>query len=343
MPSACPTPPGPRRPPWRAACAAAALLASAATCAADPIFGVIDGPLDLLAAVTQATNPGGTVFSDGMHATGTLGGAKQTAEYLYLAPALGINLSGRSPNISSAFASSLAESDGNGGVGVSAFIFGRPPGGGTTGTHELVSQAVWSQTFEHTGGAPAANVSLHLAIPALELGLQGVAPNRSSISKTESAQATATLTTFITRAGGSQTTVDSFLYGLKAEEFQILLGPNVYANFAGVTPIGNFSNTIVEGGDSFDPTWTLAPFSADVRLGTLNAGDTLTYVYTLEARGTSNGGERGFAAFIGDPFGVDIVAGNLQPEITLAVPEPASWLLGAGGLALLAWRRGRVR
>jgi hypothetical protein len=48
--------------------------------------------------------------------------------------------------------------------------------------------------------------------------------------------------------------------------------------------------------------WKLDPFSTDVDLGLLNTGDTLSYVYTLTAEGTTHGFERGYQAFLGDPL-----------------------------------------
>src|SRR5262245_4500481 len=81
-------------------------------------FGVVGSPIDLSANVSEAILPGGTVFQDSKPLFGTTPDPKQSAELLHLS-AVGVNGSGRSTNINSAFASSLAESDGNGGVGVS--------------------------------------------------------------------------------------------------------------------------------------------------------------------------------------------------------------------------------
>ena len=46
--------------------------------------------------------------------------------------------------------------------------------------------------------------------------------------------------------------------------------------------------------------------STDVKLGTLQPGDTVSYVYQLTAQGTTHGGEQGYVAFLGDPFGLDV-------------------------------------
>jgi hypothetical protein len=73
----------------------------------------------------------------------------------------------------------------------------------------------------------------------------------------------------------------------------------------------------------------------------LHTGDTLAYVYTLTAEGTTHGFEQGYDAFLGDPFGVDVVADNLRVTVALAdTPEPgmgALMMLGVSGL--LVWRR----
>jgi hypothetical protein len=134
---------------------------------------------------------------------------------------------------------------------------------------------------------------------------------------------------------------------MRAEEFQILLGPNTFSNFADVSFIGSFNNTVTRGGDNFTPTWALAPYTADIKLGTLKPGDVLSYTYQLTVRGRTNGAEHGVMGFIGDPFGINITAGNLVPTITLAaVPEPQTWVLlatGLCGIGHVARRRGRTR
>ena len=68
----------------------------------------------------------------------------------------------------------------------------------------------------------------------------------------------------------------------------------------------------------------------------------MSWVYTLTAQGTTHGFERGYFAFLGDPFGDDVVTGNLTQTIRdgAAVPEASSstlMLLGFAGL-LLTWR-----
>ena len=168
------------------ACLAVALMAGQA------VGGEIVGaPIDLSAFVHEALLPGGTIFEDTHSVTGALTTPKQSAEYLYLA-SKGENLSGRSTNIQGAFASALAESDGNGGVGVTAWIGGSPSNTNPASIGQLVSQATWKQNFTYNGTVPA-SISLHLHIPALEVGLIGVPPNRDSISATETAEAKATL------------------------------------------------------------------------------------------------------------------------------------------------------
>jgi hypothetical protein len=67
----------------------------------------------------------------------------------------------------------------------------------------------------------------------------------------------------------------------------------------------------------------------------------VSYVYKLTAQGATHGGEQGYMAFLGDPFGLDVTSGNLILSTT-SVPEPATWMLiviGLGGIIGLAGRR----
>lgn len=89
-------------------------------------FGVVGSLIDLSVNVSEVILPGGaTVFQNSMPLFGTAPDPKQTAELLHVLDT-GVNASGRSTNISGAFSSSLTESNGNGGVGVSQLIFGPP-------------------------------------------------------------------------------------------------------------------------------------------------------------------------------------------------------------------------
>ena len=62
--------------------------------------------------------------------------------------------------------------------------------------------------------------------------------------------------------------------------------------------------------------------SADIKLGTLQPGDTVSYVYQLTAQGTTHGGEQGYVAFLGDPFGSDVTSGNLVLSTASPCPSP---------------------
>src|SRR5262249_10537982 len=114
-------------------------------------FGVVGSPIDLSANVSEAILPGsnGNVFQQSSPLFGTEPAPKQSAELLHLSDT-GVNASGRS-KISGAFSSSLAESDGNGGVGVSQLIFGSPGDTGDNIVRQLVAQSLWTQTFLYTG------------------------------------------------------------------------------------------------------------------------------------------------------------------------------------------------
>ncbi len=312
---------------------------------ADSMFGVVGSPIDLSANVQEALLPGGTVFQNSEPLFGTTPVPKQSAELLHIATK-GVNASGRSTNISNAFASSLAESDGNGGVGVSQLLFGDPGSPGQNVSAQLVAQSLWTQTFVYNG-SPAVNIRLHLHIPALEVGLLGVAPNRSSPSATETAEASAKVDTVITHSDGTFSKGGSFEFGLRAFETQLPLSPGVFANFADLSLLGAdgaLFDSLTFNGDEFEPRWFIDSVSTDVTLGTLHTGDTLAYVYTLTSQGTTHGGEHGYFAFLGDPFGVDVVGGNLNVTVAPAagVPEPGTGALMTLGLTgFLVWRKRR--
>src|SRR5262249_52699231 len=125
------------------------------------------GTVDLSANVIESILPGGTIFHDSNPLFGTAADPLQSAELLHVSDT-GVNASGRSTNISGAFASSLAESDGNGGVGVSQLIFGSPGGSSDDAVRQLVAQSLWTNTFLYTG--PDAHDILHLNIPTLQVG-----------------------------------------------------------------------------------------------------------------------------------------------------------------------------
>jgi len=104
----------PQRPLTLMALGAVALASVQAAYADGEIVGA---PIDLSAFVHEALLPGGTLFDNTQTVTGALTTPKQSAKNFHLG-AKGENLSGRSKNIDGAFASALAESNGNGGVGV---------------------------------------------------------------------------------------------------------------------------------------------------------------------------------------------------------------------------------
>ena len=315
---------------------------------------IVGAPIDLSAFVHEGLQPGGTIFEDTHSVLGAPTSPKQSAEYLYFATK-GENLSGRSTNITGAFASSLAESDGNGGVGVTSWIGGSPSNTNPAAIEQLVAQATWEQSFTYNGTVPA-SISLQLHIPALAVGLIGVAPNRTGMSATETAEAVATLAAIITHPDDSVSPGPTFEFGMKTFERQLFLSPGNFENFADVEFLGANNSTVSlfesfkDNGDPFNPRFTLDLVSPNIKLGTLEPGDTVSYVYKLTAEGTTHGGEHGFVAFLGDPFGADVVAGNLvlstSDVLGSTVPEPATWLLmivGLGALAGLSRRQVRRR
>src|SRR5262245_33084685 len=206
---------------------------------AGPIIGA---PIDLSAFVHEGLLPGGTIFEDTHSVTGAFTTPKQSAEYLYLA-SKGENLSGRSTNIQGAFASALAESDGNGGVGVTAWIGGSPSNTNPASIGQLVSQAIWKQNFTYNGTVPAL-ISVHLQIPALQVGLIGVPPNRDSVSATETAEAKAILEATIVHRDFSTSPGANFEIGLRTFERQLIIRPGDFENFADVGFLGANNSTV---------------------------------------------------------------------------------------------------
>jgi len=312
--------------------------------------------LELGARVRHALLPGGTVYDETTTVSTVLTDATvQTAEHLHLAPTMGFNLSGRSPTIVPAFGSALAESDGNGGVGVSAWLAGNPGAANVNTNGELVALASWTGTMAYAG-LGTASATMHLVIPALEVGLIGVAPNRDGVSTSETARATVRMDSLITHADGSFTRGGSFGFGLSAFEVQYALSPGVYGNFGDVAIVGTNSEGFVTAddpaaglfsslsynGNAFNPRWSLDAVSTTLTLGELAPGDVLSFVYVLTAQGTTHGGEHGFLAFLGDPFELNALGGSFLPG-TQPVPEPETGRMLVAGLGLLAWAARRSR
>jgi hypothetical protein len=317
------------------------VLVSAPLYASPLPFGVLGSPIDLSANVSESILPGGMVFQDSKPLFGTAPDPKQSAQLLHLSEK-GVNASGRSTNIDKAFASSLAESNGNGGVGVSQTIFGSPGNTGQNVVRQLASQSLWTQTFVYNG-TPTVDLTLHLQIPALQVQLLGVPPNRDNQSFTETATASASVRTVITHPDGSFSHGGGFDFGLREFETQIPDGTGTFLNFDDVDLIGTDGPLFATLRPNFVGAWNIDAVSTNVRLGTLHTGDTLAYVYTLTAAGTTHGFERGYDAFLGDPFGVDVVTNNLSVTVrpASAVAEPGTWMLLLPGLAgLVARRRG---
>jgi len=328
----------------RAALIAAFVLVSSSTASN---AGTVLVPVDLSANVIESTQPGGTIFHDSAPLFGTTIDPLQSAELLHVSDT-GVNASGRSTNISGAFASSLAESDGNGGVGVSQLIFGSPAAN-QDAVRKLVAQSLWTHTFLYNG--PAAHDMLHLNIPTLQVGLLGVPPRRTGLSATETAEAVAEVDSVITHADGSMVQ-GIFQFGLREFERQIPSGSDLlnvadrqlllHPNPLVFTPVLRFN------GDDFNPSYTLDPVTLDLDLGVILPGDTLSWVYTLTAEGTTHGFERGYYAFLGDPFGGEPVTGNLRETIVVATGAPeastsALLLLGFAGILLHHRRKAGYR
>jgi hypothetical protein len=178
---------------------------------------------------------------------------------------------------------------------------------------------------------------------------------RDEASVTETAEAKATLTATIIHPDLTTSPGASFEFGMRAFETQLPSGPGGLVNFADFDFIGVNDSTrhlfdeafIIKFIDPFNPRFDMKPVSTDVMLGTLQPGDTVSYVYQLTAQGTTSGGEQGYVAFLGDPFGLDVTSGNLvlstgTPSATPA-PAPATWMLSVIGLVCVVVARGSRR
>jgi len=308
--------------------------------------GLFVTPTTFSASVQENLLPGGNVFKDSQVVDSGTPGAATSVNLLHTDNA-GVNDSNRSKQITQAFASAQADVHGNGGVGATMFGGGDPGGR----VNQLVGQALWTQTFTSTGGTDQ-RLSALLHVPALEVGLIGVPPNRTGPSATETAKAVADFETSIHRADGSLVKGRSFSFGLDMHERQLILSPNNFENFADVTPIvtGNslgfdpFASTKCTFAESpVAPTCSINALSFSFPLDTLHPGDILSYVYTLTAEGTTKGFEHGYLAFLGDPFDLNASGGSI--DVSAVVPEPATWCSSLAGLVSIAAalrRRGRT-
>jgi len=315
-------------------------------------FGVVGSPIELSSNVSEAILPGanGNVFQNSNPLFGTEPNPNQSSELLHIS-SVGVNPSSRS-NVSGAFSSSLAESNGNGGVGVSQLIFGlpNPDGSDQNVARQLVAQSLWTQTFHYTG-TPTVDLTLHLRIPSLQVELFGIPPNRDNPSFTETAEASARVDTVITHPDGTFSHGGSFELGLREFETQLPNPPFGLLNFADLDLLGNVPVALLQEDTDFPQSRVRFRIDniivTDVDLGMLNTGDTLSYVYTLTAEGTTHGFERGYDAFLGDPFGVDVVTDNLTVTVSpvgAEVPEASTSAMMLLGLAALVfWRWFSVR
>ena len=141
-----------------------------------------------------------------------------------------------------------------------------------------------------------------------------------------------------------------FEFGLREFETQVPSGKDLL-NLADKQILEHpnplvFTPTLRFNGDDFNPSYTLDPVALDLDLGVIQPGDTMSWVYTLTAQGTTHGFERGYFAFLGDPFGGEVVTGNLIETIGASAEAPeantsALILLGFAGLLMRHWRNVR--
>ena len=319
-----------------------------ATAQADPLPpGLFAAPPTFSISVAENLLPGGNVFKDSQVVDTGQPDASTSVALLHRTEHSS-NFSGRSQDIDQGFASAQADRSGNGGVGVTNWLAITP---GVDVTSQLAATALWTQTFTNTGTSDI-TLSGNLHIPAMEIGLIGVPPNRTGPSNTETALAQVDLAVSINRVDGTLEHGGDFTFGMKISEKQFPLGtgPNVttFSNFAVVDPFSsgklsiNPFLTLKDNGDDSVPKVTIDNLSFTQLLGTLHPGDILSYVYTLTAEGTTHGAEQGFLAFVGDPFELAASGGGFEVTVAAAVPEPENWMLSVLGLILISVNRWRA-
>ncbi len=287
---------------------------------------------------------GAVVFQDSLPLFDTVEGESASI----LTNSTGVNASGRSTNIHDAFASSLAAATGDVGAGVSQLIFGLPHPSGQDVVRQLFAQSLWTQTFTYTGTFPI-GLTLHLHVPGIQVGLLDVPPRRTGLSATETALASGRLDRLITHP---DLTIEGghLEFGLQESEIQIPSGSDLL-NLGTVQTLRDTA-LVTHGaaprfnGDDFNPSFILDSFSFDVDLGVMHTGDIMSYTYTLTAEGTTHGFERGYFAFVGDPFSGNAIGDNLSVTITPVdaadAPEAStSFLMLSGLTGLVAWRARR--
>jgi hypothetical protein len=154
--------------------------------------------------------------------------------------------------------------------------------------------------------------------------------------------------TVITHPDGIASKGGSFELGLRAFETQIPDPAFGLLNFADLDLIGYVPVALLQKDTDFPQSrvrWSLdSVIVTDVDLGMPNTGDTLSYVFTLTLDGTTHGFERGYDAFLGDPFGVDVLTDNLGVAVTPVtgeVPEPRGFGFAVLGFTRLWLRRQR--
>jgi hypothetical protein len=125
---------------------------------------------------------------------------------------------------------------------------------------------------------------LHLNIPTIQVGLPGVPPRCSSPSATETAEAKAEVDMVVTHPDGI---LVQGIFEFRLREFETLVPSRQqsllnlpdkqlleHPNPSVFTPTLRFND------DDFNPSYTLDPVSLDLDLGVIQAGDTMSWVYT---------------------------------------------------------------
>ncbi len=220
-------------------------------------------------------------------------------------------------------------------------IFGTPGGSGSGDTRQLVAQSLWTQTFTYTGMFPV-DITLHLHVPDLQVGLLGVPPRRTGISAAETAQAMGSLVRSITHP---DLTIEGghIEFGLSESEEQIPSGPDLLnigvVNVFGSTGIFTHQAPRLNGVDFNSELLPLASFSGDVDLGVMHdRGHPLLCLYAHRRGHHTRLRARLLLPSSATPSALNAIGDNLTVTVTPVggaadAPEATTCLLMLSGLA----------